>query len=268
MMHGEMNRVLAGFVFLGLALPVCGQGGGGRMGGGRDGGVMRARVEPYTAEFKITHVQRLADGTTITRVTKEVDARDSQRRTLRETTESVPWQGRPAGTEGIVRDPGGGWTDWLSWSHTASVIESPPPDQRHGCWADNVGSVLRNYDRMRIPRPVTTEPSTPPVPPEFDDLGLTWIDGFEAQGTRTTRTIPTGQIGNSEPLVTTTETWRSPRLGLVPRQIADDPQDGKTTRELASLTVGEPDAALFQPPAGYKVKVIKLHQAPCPDVPR
>jgi hypothetical protein len=37
---------------------------------------------PYTAEFKTTRVQTLADGSTITHVTTETMARDSQGRTL------------------------------------------------------------------------------------------------------------------------------------------------------------------------------------------
>ncbi len=252
-------RILAAILVLGSAIPVCTQSSGNRATAPCN------VLQPYTAEFKITHMERLADGTTITRVTKEVDARDSQRRTLRETTSTVPWQGRPAGTEGIVRNPDGGWTDWLSWYRNASTLKMPPPEQRHGCWASAMGSEMRNYDRVQPSRPAAAMPRPASAPPVIENLGTTVIDGVEAYGTRRTTTIPTGQIGNDEPLVTTAETWLSRRLALVLRSVTDDPQEGTTTRELVNLTLGEPDPTLFQPPAGYTIMTQELHQVPCQD---
>jgi hypothetical protein len=35
------------------------------------------------------------------------------------------------------------------------------------------------------------------------------------------------------------------------------------TRELVSLTQGEPDPAIFQPPDGYEIKTTELHKVPC-----
>ena len=97
-------------------------------------------------------------------------------------------------------------------------------------------------------------------------LGTKTIDGVLTQGVRRTRTIPAGQIGNSAPLVTTSEYWAAPSLGISLRSVSDNPQYGKMTRELISLTLGEPDASLFQPPAGYRIVVNKVHQVPCPKV--
>jgi hypothetical protein len=35
--------------------------------------------------------------------------------------------------------------------------------------------------------------------------------------------------------------------------VKDDPRIGRSTFEIEELTVGEPDASLFAPPAGYKI---------------
>jgi hypothetical protein len=87
-----------------------------------------------------------------------------------------------------------------------------------------------------------------------DDLGSKTIHGVVAEGTRTTQTIPAGQEGNSMPLTIVHETWRSRELGLTLRVMDDDPRRGRTTAEYEELTLGEPDSAVFAPPADYKVQ--------------
>jgi hypothetical protein len=68
------------------------------------------------------------------------------------------------------------------------------------------------------------------------------------------RTIPAGKEGNNQPIVITTETWRSNELKLVVRRITNDPRIGISTMELTDIQQGEPDPALFQVPEGYTVK--------------
>ena len=46
-------------------------------------------------------------------------------------------------------------------------------------------------------------------------LGTQTINGVQAEGTRTTRTIPAGAIGNANPIVITNERWYSPDLQTV-----------------------------------------------------
>jgi hypothetical protein len=41
---------------------------------------------------------------------------------------------------------------------------------------------------------------------------------------------------------------------MVLLDIKDDPFFGKSTYEVTSFTAGEPDASLFQVPAGYTIK--------------
>jgi hypothetical protein len=53
--------------------------------------------------------------------------------------------------------------------------------------------------------------------------------------------------------------------GINVRQVNEDPQMGKTTRELVSFSQGEPDASLFQLPADYEVVTQETHdEVRCP----
>jgi hypothetical protein len=89
------------------------------------------------------------------------------------------------------------------------------------------------------------------------------IQGLEAKGTRVTSVIPAGQMGNDNPITTTQELWRAPGFRFPLREIYDDPRTGKRTREVVSLTIGEPDLSLFQPPEGYEVVNEEMHEVPC-----
>jgi hypothetical protein len=89
-----------------------------------------------------------------------------------------------------------------------------------------------------------------------ESLGSAIIAGQEVTGTRMTDTIPTGMEGNSMPLVIMTETWTT-KEGIIMRWISDDPRRGKTTMEVEEFIPGEPDASLFAPPAGYKIREMK-----------
>lgn len=88
---------------------------------------------------------------------------------------------------------------------------------------------------------------------KHEDLGVRTIAGVEAHGMRMTQTIPAGEEGNELPLVITHETWTAKDPGLVVMAVDDDPRRGRTTYEVEELTMGEPDAAVFAPPAGYRV---------------
>ena len=61
--------------------------------------------KPYSATVKTTAVQKLADGTTITRVSTTKEARDSAGRTMHQTSLYVP-NGEPAIINTSVFDPG------------------------------------------------------------------------------------------------------------------------------------------------------------------
>ena len=86
------------------------------------------------------------------------------------------------------------------------------------------------------------------------DLGTQTIEGVPAHGTRVTRTIPAGQIGNVQPIVITTESWYSPDLKVLVMSKSNDPRMGETTYKLTNIQRSEPSPSLFQPPDDYTVK--------------
>ncbi len=85
-------------------------------------------------------------------------------------------------------------------------------------------------------------------------LGTQTINGVQAEGTRVTRTIPAGAIGNANPIVITRERWYSAELQTVIMIKRSDPRMGTTTFQLTNVQKQEPDASLFQVPADYTVK--------------
>jgi hypothetical protein len=90
-----------------------------------------------------------------------------------------------------------------------------------------------------------------------ESLGTQTIEGLEVQGTRSTVTIPAGEIGNELPIVITNETWYSPKLQIVVLSKRHDPRMGDTTYKLVNVSQAEPPASLFQAPADYTVVDMK-----------
>ena len=86
-----------------------------------------------------------------------------------------------------------------------------------------------------------------------EDLGSQTMQGIPVTGTRTTRTIPKGQIGNDAPISIVTEVWTSPELRTVVYSKRTDPRMGEQTFQLTNITRSEPDPSLFIVPAGFTV---------------
>ena len=87
-----------------------------------------------------------------------------------------------------------------------------------------------------------------------EQLGKQIIEGVEAEGTRTTITIPAGEIGNERPIEIVSERWYSPELQLVVMTRHSDPRNGETTYKLTNINRVEPAKSLFEVPSGYTVK--------------
>jgi hypothetical protein len=83
------------------------------------------------------------------------------------------------------------------------------------------------------------------------DLGTSTVSGVAATGTLTTRTIPAGAIGNTNPIISTSETWYSTDLQTIVASKHSDPRAGQMSYSLTNIVRSEPSAALFQVPAGY-----------------
>lgn len=90
--------------------------------------------------------------------------------------------------------------------------------------------------------------------PNVEQLGSKIIEGVQATGTRSTLTIPAGQIGNDKPIVITDERWYSTDLQVTMLSEHDDPRMGKNSYALKNVSRGEPSPTLFQVPADYTVR--------------
>ena len=87
-----------------------------------------------------------------------------------------------------------------------------------------------------------------------EQLGKQMIEGVEAEGTRTTVTIPAGEIGNERAIEIVSERWYSPELQLVVMTRHSDPRFGETTYKLTNINRAEQAKSLFEVPSGYTVK--------------
>jgi hypothetical protein len=85
-------------------------------------------------------------------------------------------------------------------------------------------------------------------------LGVKNIDGRSAEGTRTTTTIPTDQVGNDKPIDIIDERWESTELKVLLRSLHRDPRSGDIEYALTKISRTEPPASLFQVPSGYTIR--------------
>jgi hypothetical protein len=85
-------------------------------------------------------------------------------------------------------------------------------------------------------------------------LGAQVITGFIADGTRTTLTIPAGQVGNQNPLAIVLERWYSRDIEATVLAKQSDPRIGASSYQLISVQQIAPPATLFQIPSGYTIE--------------
>jgi hypothetical protein len=79
------------------------------------------------------------------------------------------------------------------------------------------------------------------------------MEGVAVEGTRSTTTIPAGEIGNEQPITIVSERWTSPDLKVLVMSKQSDPRFGETTYRLTNLTRGEPSPQLFEIPSDFQV---------------
>ena len=77
---------------------------------------------------------------------------------------------------------------------------------------------------------------------------------MRADGTKTTWTIPAGQIGNEKPIEVVAERWYSAELMLVVYSRHADPRTGERIYRLEGIRRDEPPAELFKAPADYETR--------------
>ena len=233
---------------------------------------------PYTAVKKTTIIQKLGDGTTITRENSNTEARDSQGRTMVQNSMGET-QGRNITITHVMDPVARTSTTWLSQGKQATRMHLPDlrgAAQQSGPIAMGLGSgsigavsnVPSSSPTIRTGGTATAPETTgmvmmsagavrdPNLRPErkTEKLGGKTIAGVYAEGTRLTVTYPVGSFGNDKPIITFHETWMSSDLKLVLLNVDDDPRSGTRITEVTNLDRGEPSPALFQVPEGYTIK--------------
>jgi hypothetical protein len=101
-------------------------------------------------------------------------------------------------------------------------------------------------------RPYLGPPSTAPATGASVNLGSQLLSGLELIGTRETQTLRWSS-DSDRPLVVVKEFWYSKQLGINVLTTRDDPRSGKEVFIVKDIRQGEPDAALFVLPAGFRV---------------
>ena len=99
-----------------------------------------------------------------------------------------------------------------------------------------------------------------------ESLGKQMVEGVEAEGTRTTITIPANQIGNERAIEITSERWYSEELAAVIMSRELDPRSGETRYRLTNLSRAEPSRSLFEVPSDYTVEDVRQPRRPFPDI--
>jgi hypothetical protein len=251
-MVARVSLILTSVLLMGWAGPVVQAQRGFGFGGGFGFGMGKVVTgEPYTATVTSTSIEKLANGTTITHTSTITEARDSQGRTFRCVTSPLTGMNTQGSTRTSVMDPvAHTMTEWSTQSTTATQIQLPTsPHGDHAAWAGSgtpggpkPGGRPGSHAQMtRATLPAQT------------------LAGVNAEGVRTTMTIPAGAQGNDKPLVSTREVWTSSDLKIVLLETSDDPREGSHKTEVNSLTPGEPNPTLFEVPQGYTVKPQTWH---------
>lgn len=212
---------------------------------------------PVTLTMSTTHDQTLSDGNTIHTENQSTIYRDSQGRTRREVEFELntPATGSAKHTMVIISDPVAGKRYMLNPQR--KVAHEMP---QHGPRAMAFGTAGPGAPGPEMGVSVGGPEGPGPMwkgdskNVTTEQLGTKAIMGLQAQGTRVTRTIPAGEIGNAKPINVVTEHWYSTELQLPLAMTHTDPMMGTMSRTVTNVNRGEPDASLFQVPSDYQLK--------------
>lgn len=222
---------------------------------------------PYTATVTDASVQVLADGNRIARSTTGTVARDSQGRTRQDAP--LPTIGNMAAANAphlvFINDPVGKKNYTLNLTEkTAHSFSMPAPGNGElAAMKMKLGAEARAMpapgEEIFVQRQLTAmdkikaETLGEATEVKTEDLGSQTMEGVLVTGTRTTKTIAAGQIGNEQPIVIVTEVWTSPELKTVVMSKRSDPRSGEQTYQLTNIVRAEPDPSLFSVPADFRV---------------
>jgi hypothetical protein len=231
---------------------------------------------PYSATAVTETTQALADGNRIVNKTEALVARDSQGRTRRqETISNIGPLATSTPKMVFITDPVAKANYILDLNDkTAEVVKLPGgmagpggPDSAHQVriirkQGAPAGATTVDVEKRMIvggassgvEQRVWVNSGDDASQLKTESLGTQTIEGVSAEGTRTTRTIPAGQIGNERSLEITSEVWTSPDLQMIILSKRNDPRFGETVYKLTDIKRADPDPSLFQVPSGFTTR--------------
>ncbi len=247
---------------------------------------------PYSGEAVTETIQTLADGNRIVRRTTAKVYRDSAGRTRRETinadgdvttvmidnpktgtsfafdprsntahkTTAVTVVGKSAGTTGgtysytISNDEEPGTKAHARIVTGVSLDKQKVEHDAQLKHSQALTKTIESTVTTAGPVTVVSHNTVTGPPPTKEDLGVQSFDGVPAKGTRTKTVIPAGAIGNEQPITIVSEEWYSTELQVLVMTKHSDPRSGETTYRLTNVLRSEPDASLFELPAGHTIK--------------
>ena len=199
---------------------------------------------PFSATGTTERMQTLQDGTVIRHTSEVTMYRDSQGRSRHEVTFSGLGPLSSSGTPQklvAIADP-------VTGEHIMLDAENKVAHKRPARAKDPERAARFEQNMQeRIQREEAAGTR------KTESLGTQMINGVNAEGTRITRTIPAGRIGNDKPMQIVSERWFSPELQIVVKSTRSDPQFGTTTYTVTKIQKSEPAATLFTVPADYTV---------------
>lgn len=187
---------------------------------------------PYSASIVTENIQVLPDGTKISNKGEGRFFRDSEGRTRLERTLAI------AGPFVISGD-------------APKVVFIYDPVISVNYLLDEGNRLARKFAPPGAPSTGQASPSSGQEKTEL--LGKQTIEGVEADGIRTTVTIPVGQIGNDRPIEIVSERWEATELKVVVLSKHKDPRLGEVIYKLTNIQRNEQPKSLFEVPAGYRI---------------
>jgi hypothetical protein len=231
-------------------------------------GVMAGSIKgaPYSATVITERTQTLSDGNRITEKHSSMVARDSEGRVRNEATlmaiGTAPVAGGPAQIV-MILDPVQQVSYTLEMNSKTARKRSMQPgrevDARQRVEFDRSTTVsvtagVAMTNQVVIRDKGSAERKTKDQPDMHkESLGTQVIEGVLAEGSKTIRTIPAGEIGNERAIEIVDEVWTSPDLKTVVLSKHSDPRMGEMTYRLTNISRAEPAASLFMVPADFKV---------------
>ena len=204
---------------------------------------------PFCATVLSGRIQSLADGNRIQQTSSHRICRDSKGRTRREMDPQSK-------ADGTLHDPIMLSTIYDPVANVAYTLN----ERRHLAWKRpiriNTSSEFSNFLLSDRPNSRFFVNGKELKRPELiiEDLGEDSVNGILAKGTRTTRIIPAGEMGNEQPMKIVSERWYSDALKITLRVKQSDPRTGEMLTELTNVSTAEPAPALFQVPPDYTIE--------------